>query len=104
MMPIILVGAVIVLAVGGCAWARTRSRHTPEPRSFRCPHCGQKLRSQLNRASRAVTCPGCKHHFTLPADPQATPAAGTPVEGYRLRRKDEPKRTMAEAGKRGIQP
>ncbi len=99
MMPIILVGAVIVLAVGGCAWVRARSSQVREPHSFRCPRCGQKLRSQPNRAGRDVTCPGCKHRFSLPADPQATPSAGNPTEGYRLRRREEPTRTLTETGR-----
>jgi ribosomal protein L37AE/L43A len=99
MMPIVLVATATVFAVGGCAWVRARSGPVRELHWFRCPRCGQKLRYQPNRAGRIVACPGCKHGFALPAEPQTTPSAGSSAEGYRLRRKDEPTRTVAAAGR-----
>src|SRR5262245_29002018 len=67
MMPVFIVGAVAVVAVGGYAWGRARSSRGPASTSYRCPRCQRKLRYSPSLAGRPAACPGCRRRLTLPA-------------------------------------
>jgi hypothetical protein len=86
MLPIVFLGTVTVLTIGGYVWSTRRSRGEREERWWCCPHCDRKLRYPSNRAGHAALCRGCKRRLILPLGlPSASCDSRT--EGYRVRRK-----------------
>jgi hypothetical protein len=64
---VIVLGMVAALAAAACVVVRVRRPREEPLVVFRCPACGQKLRSPASKAGRPGMCPRCRERWTMPA-------------------------------------
>ncbi len=69
----LIVGGVIVLALGGFLFWRMRPEKEEVIFHHNCPSCGRRLRYRPAQAGRSVTCPLCRKPLTFPEAPSKTP-------------------------------
>jgi DNA-directed RNA polymerase subunit RPC12/RpoP len=63
---VVIVGVVLVLAVGGYLFMRGRSREDENYYHFRCPRCKRRLRFQAKQVGHTGRCSNCGSGVLFP--------------------------------------